>query len=292
MASKFAEQAFIISQYLLPQHTLSRLVGKLASSESSMIKDTFIKHFAKKFDIDMSEAAEPDLSAYSTFNDFFTRALKDGARPIDSGSSSIVSPADGEVSECGKIKNGQLMQAKGQQFSLHDLLGGQHDLTETFANGQFATIYLSPRDYHRVHMPFKGTLRSSIYVPGQLFSVNHKTARNVPGLFARNERLVCIFDTENGPMALVLVGAMIVAGIETVWDGQVCPLSGEVSRKNFDENGQSFPVQLEKGAEMGRFKLGSTAIIVTPDGSSHWIDDFKHGTKVKMGEKIGDYIAN
>jgi len=291
MANKIAEQAFIISQYLLPQHALSRFVGKLAASETPFIKDTFISYFAKKFDIDMSEAAEANLKSYATFNDFFTRALKEGTRPIDSDKLSIVSPADGEVSECGKIKNGQLMQAKGQQFSLHELLGGQPDLTEQFANGQFATIYLSPKDYHRVHMPFEGTLRSSIYVPGQLFSVNHKTARNVPGLFARNERLVCIFDTPKGPMALILVGAMIVAGIETVWGGQVCPLSGVVQRNQYDANGQSASVSLAKGDEMGRFKLGSTAIIITPDGTSDWIDNFEHGSKVKMGEKIGEFVS-
>jgi len=281
------QKLFIGLQHIVPQHFISRVVGKLAASETHWIKDTFIRQFAKKFDIDMSEAEQESLGAYPSFNAFFTRALKDGARPIDEDKNSIVSPADGAVSECGVIKHGRLIQAKGHDFSLHTLLGAQHDLTETFLNGHFATIYLSPRDYHRVHMPFGGTLRKTIYVPGDLYSVNQTTANGVDGLFAKNERLVCIFDTDLGPMALVLVGAMIVAGIETVWSGQVCPLANEKNVLEFDSNGQSIPVKLGKGEEMGRFKLGSTAIIVTPENTIAWDEFLEAGEPVRMGQRIG-----
>lgn len=289
MSNRLADHAFITMQYLLPHHGLSRLVGKLAASKNTWVKSTFIKYFAKKFDIDMSEALHPDLDSYESFNDFFTRALIEGARPIDSDSASIVSPADGAISECGDIVDGRVMQAKGHSYSLHTLLGGKEELTEEFEGGKFATVYLSPRDYHRVHMPTEGVLRKMIYVPGKLFSVNDTTAQHVPELFARNERLVCIFDTPKGPMALVLVGAMIVAAIETVWSGQVCPLGEGILSHDYDENGQSPAVKLAKGDEMGRFKLGSTAIMVFPKGSNEWIDELEHGHVVRMGEKIGSY---
>ncbi|WP_298633138.1 archaetidylserine decarboxylase [uncultured Umboniibacter sp.] len=289
MSTKFSDQLFVALQHVLPQHTLSRIVGRLAASETPWIKDAFIRNFAKKFDIDMSDAQEHDLTAFASFNDFFTRALKSEARPIDANVNTLVSPADGVVSECGTIENGQLMQAKGQYFSLHSLLGAQPELTDTFANGSFATIYLSPRDYHRVHMPFGGTLRKAIYVPGDLFSVNGVTAQLVPGLFSRNERLVCVFDTPKGPVALILVGAMIVAGIETVWGGQVCPLSKDIVVSQFDKAGRSPSVKLNKGAEMGRFKLGSTAIVVTPKDASEWIDGLSAGSAVRMGEAIGEF---
>lgn len=289
MSKSTTDKLFAASQYVIPKHALSRLVGKLAASETPWIKNAFIRHFAKKFDIDMSEAIEQDPLRYKSFNDFFTRALKEGSRQIDSDKHSIVSPADGAVSQLGNVHQGQLFQAKGQEFSLHDLLGQQPDLTETFNGGQFATIYLSPRDYHRVHMPFAGTLRRSIYVPGELFSVNKATAENVPGLFARNERLVCIFDGEQGPFALVLVGAMIVAGIESVWDGQVCPMPNKITVANYNEDGLRPAVKLAKGEEMGRFKLGSTAIVVTPKDRSKWLDGIKADTTLRMGEAIGEY---
>ncbi len=281
------QKLFIGLQHIVPQHFLSRAVGSIASSENHWVKSTFINYFAKKYEIDMSEAAEARLDAYASFNDFFTRALKDGARPIDQDRSSIVSPADGAVSECGVISRGRLIQAKGQDFSLHTLLGAQHDLTETFLNGHFATIYLSPKDYHRVHMPFDGILRKTIYVPGDLYSVNQTTADGVPGLFARNERLICIFDTHTGPMALILVGAMIVAAIETVWSGQVCPVKKSIKVDTFDDQGRKEPVKLNKGDEMGRFKLGSTAIIVTPEKTIDWDTFMKAGTPLKMGQRIG-----
>jgi len=234
----------------------------------------------------MSEALDPNLASYRSFNAFFTRALRPGARTIDS--SAIVSPADGAISQLGPIEGERIFQAKGQAFSTLELLGGDAQMAALFENGSFATIYLSPRDYHRVHMPCVGTLRQTIYIPGRLFSVNQLTAANVPRLFARNERLVCLFDTAHGPMALVLVGAMIVAGIETVWDGQVAPplTNSTPSRKDFSAN----PIQLEKAAEMGRFKLGSTAILLFGRNAIQWQAALAAGTPVRMGQKLGEQI--
>lgn len=247
------EKLFVLSQYVIPQHGLSRLVGWFASTKIPAIKNLFISKFAKKYQVNMSEAKQEDLTAYASFNDFFTRQLKDGARPISE--TALVSPADGAVSQLGKIELGRVFQAKGRDFSVTELLGGDSKRAEPFLNGDFATIYLSPKDYHRVHMPCAGTLTETVYVPGDLFSVNPTTAQGVDGLFARNERLVCMFDTEYGPMALVLVGAMIVAGIETVWSGQVCPLPKQAQVQDYTQGS----IKLEKGAEMGRFKLGTRA---------------------------------
>jgi phosphatidylserine decarboxylase len=210
---------FIILQHLLPQHTLSRITGWLAGTNIEWIKNPLMRLFAKHFKVDMSEAAEPELEAYACFNDFFTRALREGARLVDSAANSVVCPADGAISQLGAIEDGRLFQAKGRMYTAAELLADA-ERAEQFRNGSFATIYLSPRDYHRVHMPIAGELSAQTYVPGKLFSVNQATAENVERLFARNERLVCYFDTEAGPVAMVLVGAMIVAGIETVWSGK------------------------------------------------------------------------
>jgi phosphatidylserine decarboxylase len=241
------------------------------------VKSTLINAFIKRFNVDMSQALEPDPSAYATFNDFFTRALKVDVRPMGNG---IISPADGVLSQYGRLQAGQLVQAKGHAYSAQTLLGGDTALAEEFLGGSFATVYLSPRDYHRVHMPVTGTLREMIYVPGRLFSVNQATANYVPGLFARNERLVCIFDTEHGPMAMVLVGAMIVAAIETVWSGQVTPLSSQPQRMQFGH-----PITLEKGAEMGRFKLGSTVVMCFAKQVE--FADSKPDVNVQMGQSLG-----
>lgn len=273
-----SRKAFALVQYPLPHHALSRLVGSLAKCRTAGLKNALISAFIRRFNVDMREALEPDYRAYASFNDFFTRALKHGARPIGEG---ITSPADGALSRYGRIAAGELIQAKGQRFSVRALLGGDAALAETFTGGSFATVYLSPRDYHRVHMPVSGTLRETIYVPGRLFSVNQATAEHVPGLFARNERLVCLFDTEHGPLAVVLVGAMIVAAIETVWAGQVTPLAGTPQRTRLDQ-----PIRLEKGAELGRFKLGSTVVMCSANPVS--FDDFTAGAKVQMGEHLGD----
>ncbi|XKE44576.1 archaetidylserine decarboxylase [Halomonas organivorans] len=269
---------FALIQYPLPQHLLSRLIGRLADCRVGWLKNALIRAFIRQFKVDMGEAHEPEPSAYPSFNDFFTRPLKDGARPIGEG---LVSPADGTLSQFGPIGHGRLIQAKGHDFTAADLLGGDLEAAARFHDGSFATVYLSPSDYHRVHMPVAGTLREMVYVPGRLFSVNAATTHHVPNLFARNERLVCHFDTAHGPMALVLVGAMIVAAIETVWAGQITPLPrGEVQRLRFDT-----PVHLEKGEEMGRFKLGSTVVMAFAEPVAFDAQDTER--KVRMGERLG-----
>jgi phosphatidylserine decarboxylase len=277
--------AFIIIQYLLPQHLLSRLVGKLAETRIPWLKNLLISRFIRAYDVNMSEAQEPEAEAYENFNAFFTRALKDGARSIaDQGL--LACPADGAISQLGSIRAGRIFQAKGQDYSLLTLLGGDQQLADSFSDGSFATIYLSPRDYHRVHMPLAGKLRSMHYIPGQLFSVNTTTAENVPGLFARNERAVCVFDTEAGPMAMILVGAMIVAGIETVWEGQVAPLERKIDITQYGVAKEA--VELEKGAEMGRFKLGSTVILLFGKDKLEWLESFTAGTPTRLGEAIAE----
>lgn len=276
---------FIALQYLIPQHLLSRLVGTLAASEIRWIKNPFINWFRQRYGVDMSEAADPEPTNYPSFNAFFTRALKPGSRPIDASPNAVISPADGAISQLGAIAGNQIFQAKGQNYTTTELLGGDDKMAALFANGVFATVYLSPRDYHRVHMPLAGKLLRTIYVPGDLFSVNQTTAAHVPNLFARNERLVCLFETEFGPMALVLVGAMIVAGIETVWSGQVAPPPRGILTTRYDRAPRE--VSLEKGAEMGRFKLGSTAILLLPQSKLSWRTDLAAGSPLRMGERIG-----
>lgn len=278
---------FIGLQHLVPQHALSRAAGWLAGNQTAFIKNTFIKWFVKRYQVDMSLAAEENPLAYHCFNDFFTRALKPGVRPIDRESHSIVCPADGAISQLGSIIDGKIFQAKGQDYTTLELLGGDESLAAEFTGGNFATVYLSPRDYHRVHMPFGGKLRAMISVPGDLFSVNTVTAENVPRLFSRNERAVAIFDTEIGPMAVVLVGAMIVAGIETVWDGQIAPFaSREITTSNYPYQN----IYLNKGDEMGRFKLGSTAIILFANNKIQWDGKFAAGTPTQMGQPMGRAI--
>lgn len=274
---------FAYSQYLIPQHLLSRLVGKLADCRIGWIKNTLIKNFARRYQVNMAEARVEDLTAYASFNDFFTRELKPGAREITSDPLQLASPADGAISELGLLQHGQLLQAKGINYSLTRLLGGDVERAKPFMGGSFATIYLSPKDYHRVHMPLDGRLLETIYVPGDLFSVNQATADHIPSLFARNERLVAFFETPAGPMALILVGAMIVAGIETVWDGQVAPPVRQVKIRDFSD---PQPVVLEKGEEMGRFKLGSTAILVFGPEAVQWREDLQNGTPVRLGEAL------
>ena len=285
--NNWRDKLFVTLQYLIPQHALSRLVGLLARSEVPWIKTTFINAFMKRFGIDLSEAQIEDADQFPSFNAFFTRALKANARPLEaSGDNEIACPADGAVSQLGAIRANQIFQAKGHDYSLYDLLGGDSALASEFTNGQFATIYLSPRDYHRVHMPFTGTLRETRYVPGDLFSVNEATANGVPNLFARNERLVCIFDTEHGPAAVILVGAMIVAGIETVFSGQVTPLPKQVVTTDYL---RTAPITLEKGDELGRFLLGSTVVLLFPEGQASFQADLKAGSLVRVKGKLGQY---
>lgn len=246
---------FALCQYPIPHQALSRLAGQLADSKTPWLKNLLIRQFIRTYNVDMNEAALPTAEHYETFNAFFTRALKSDARPMEDG---IVSPADGVLSQYGLIHQSHLIQAKGQTYTLTSLLGGDMDQSAPYENGRFATVYLSPSDYHRVHMPCDAALRSTCYLPGRLFSVNDATTQHVPELFARNERLVCHFDTEHGPMALVLVGAMIVAGIETVWQGRYTPTHpGRAVRDTFTEE----QVVLKKGDELGRFYLGSTVVM-------------------------------
>jgi phosphatidylserine decarboxylase len=273
-------------QYLVPQHLLSRAAGRIARSEKSWIKNTFITWFVKRYHVDMSQAVEENPQAYKCFNDFFTRALKPGARPIDFSENSIVCPADGAVSQLGDIVDGRIFQAKGQDYTAQELLGGDAQLAEEFSAGTFATIYLSPRDYHRVHMPYGGKLRKMVAVPGDLFSVNTATAAQVPRLFSRNERLVAIFDTDIGPMAVVLVGAMIVAGIETVWAGEVAPVKGTVKTTEYRD--PSTAIELAKGDEMGRFKLGSTVVLLFAKDQVHWHPAYEAGSPTVMGANLGE----
>ncbi|WP_339615677.1 archaetidylserine decarboxylase [uncultured Gilvimarinus sp.] len=281
------DKLFTSLQYLVPQHALSRLAGKVASCRNQTVKSTFIEWFIKRYNVDMSQALNEDPASYACFNDFFTRALKADARPIDDAEHSVVCPADGGISQLGRIEEGRIFQAKGQLYSTGELLGGDEKLAAEFANGHFATVYLSPKDYHRVHMPLTGRLRQMTVIPGDLFSVNTATAREVPRLFARNERAVCIFDTEAGPMAVVLVGAMIVAGIETVWAGEVAPFKRRVTTTHYSAN-DTTTITLEKGAEMGRFKLGSTAIVLFAKDKVRWSEHFSAETATRMGEMMGE----
>ncbi|MEY4590785.1 MAG: Phosphatidylserine decarboxylase proenzyme [Pseudomonadota bacterium] len=278
-------KVFIVAQYLIPQALLSRLIGWVARCPWGFIKNRFIEKFIQRYNVDMAQALEENPRAYKHFNAFFTRALKPGARPICEGEHTLACPADGAISQLGEIKNGRIFQAKGQEFSLLELLGGQEDLAAAYQDGLFATVYLSPKDYHRVHMPQAGELVRMVHIPGDLFSVNAVTAEQVPRLFARNERVVCHFSTPHGPMAVVLVGAMIVASIETPWAGVVAPTRNTVRTTHY---GTSPTVTLEKGAEMGRFLLGSTAIVLLPKSFGRWREDLQAGSPVVMGERLAD----
>lgn len=280
------DKLFILLQHLLPQHLLSRLTGALAECRTPWVKNTFIGWFAKRYGVNMHEAQLEDLRAYPNFNAFFTRALKADARPPDTTPGGIISPADGVISQLGHIDHGRIFQAKGRGYGLSTLLGGDMRMAEAFKNGQFATIYLAPRDYHRVHMPVAGTLRETLYIPGDLYSVNQTTAASVDQLFARNERLVAIFDTDAGPMAMVLVGAMIVAGIETVWGGQVAPVLKKPVHTRFDAQ-PAANIRLEQGAEMGRFKLGSTVILLFGAQAMQWSQGLDAQSALRLGQLIG-----
>jgi phosphatidylserine decarboxylase len=272
----------VLPQYLVPQHALSRLAGWLSNCRWHWLKTWEISYFIKRYNVAVDEAVSGRLEDYPTFNSFFTRYLQPGKRMITSDPDAIASPADGGVSQIGVIQNDLLLQAKGFHFSLRDLLGGDAGLAQTFSQGCFATIYLSPRDYHRVHMPLTGTLQKTIFIPGKLFSVNQKTARNVPQLFSRNERLICIFETALGPMALILVGAMLVGSIKTVWDDSA--RSTKIVTKDFTHDVEK--IRLERGAEMGHFAMGSTVIILFPQQKVTWQPELKENSFVHMGEPI------
>lgn len=278
------ERGFVALQHMLPQHMLSRLAGRLAHARTPWIKDALIRRFAAHFDVDMRDAMEPRLAAYPHFNAFFTRALRADARPVDPAPEALVSPADGAVSQLGSIEDGRIFQAKGHSFSTTELLADPADAA-LFGGGTFATIYLSPRDYHRVHMPLAGRLVKLRHVPGRLFSVNRITTSAVPALFARNERVVCLFETGQGPLAMVLVGAMIVAGIETVWTGPLAPAGHSVLTLDYMRDPEQRT--LARGAEMGRFQLGSTVILLLPRNRASWDSALQPGSTLRMGQRIG-----
>lgn len=270
-------------QLWAPKHAITRVVGKLASAKLGGFTTAIIKLFIKQYKINMSEALHSDPAYFKTFNDFFVRELKADARTLVEDDKVITHPADACVSQFGPIEDGQLIQAKAHNYSAQELLGGDASLYEEFKDGRFATLYLSPSDYHRVHMPCDGVLRKMIYVPGDLYSVNPLTAENIPNLFARNERVVCIFDTEFGPMAQILVGATIVGSIELIWTGTVTPPRGNtVYNWNYPAKG-STAVVLKKGEEMGRFKLGSTVINLFAKDAIEFDDSMTNGEPTKLG---------
>jgi len=267
----------IFLQYLLPQHLLSKLMFWFARIETVWIKNTFTRWFINKHQVNLAEAELDNISEYVHFNDFFTRSLKSQARPISE--SEIISPVDGVISQAGKVKDSQVLQAKGYDFSISQLLGGES--VEKIENGHFATIYLAPKNYHRIHMPIDGKLVSMRYIPGNLFSVNHKTVNKVNRVFARNERLVCLFDTVFGRVAFVLVGAIFVGSMETSWHGQVTPPYGKVV-KVYDYTEKEF--ELFKGEEMGRFNMGSTVIMLLPENAPAL--KLHSGQELKMGQSL------
>ncbi len=271
---------------VLPHHLLSSIVRAATRWQTVWWKNLLIKWFIRQFRVDMTEAQDPDPGHYADFNSFFTRALNPTARPLASQPQSLVSPIDGRISQIGSISDGRLLQAKGRDYSLVTLLGGSEERARVFQGGSFATLYLSPRDYHRIHMPCKGQLMESVYIPGRLFSVAPHTTRAIPGLFTRNERLATLFDTPSGPMALVMVGAIFVACMETVWDGVVRPAGPGIQVCHY-RGGAGSRVELHQGDEMGRFNMGSTVILLYGPGQAQWLEGLAAGQPLRMGELIG-----
>jgi len=276
----------VLPQYLLPKKALTALMGRLASAEAGAATTAVIRWFVRHYRVEMEEAVDPRIESYRSFNDFFTRALKPGARPL--ARADLLCPIDGAVSQLGRIERDRIFQAKGHDYTTTALLAGDAELAARFEDGEFVTLYLSPKDYHRIHMPCAGTLRRMTYVPGDLFSVNPTTARGVPGLFARNERVVCLFEGERGPFALVLVGATIVGSMATVWHGVVNPpRRPQVHTWRYDDQ----PVSLRQGDEMGRFLLGSTVVMLFPKASMRFTPSWKPELAVQMGEAMAEYVS-
>ena len=275
------EQFAVALQYLIPKQALTALAGRFARWQGGAITRAVVRWFVRRYGVNMTEAAEPDIANYASFNDFFTRALQPGARPL--AHSSLICPVDGAISQFGAIEGDRIFQAKGHRYSTTALVGGDAALAARFDNGHFATLYLSPKDYHRIHMPCAGRLTRMIHVPGDLFSVNPTTARGVPGLFARNERVVCLFEGEFGPWALVLVGATIVGSMATVWHGVVNPpRPGQLRQWHYDDR----DLRLAKGQEMGRFLLGSTVVLLFPPGPLQFESAWAPGGAIRMGEAM------
>ncbi|MCM8596681.1 archaetidylserine decarboxylase [Accumulibacter sp.] len=276
----------VLAQYLLPKLALTTVAGKFADSEAGALTTAAIRWFVRRYGVDLAEAVDPDPASYRTFNEFFTRPLRAGARPL--ADSDFVCPVDGAISQFGPIEIDQIFQAKGHRYSTTALVGGDAELADRFVDGDFATLYLSPRDYHRIHMPASGRLRRMIHVPGALFSVNPVTARGVPDLFARNERVVCVFEGDCGCFVLVLVGATIVGSMATVWHGTINPpRRGEIREWRYDER----PVLLERGDEMGRFQLGSTVVLLFPKRTIAFNPDWSPERPIRMGEAMGRRIG-
>ena len=281
---KLSARLFIALQHIIPQHLLSKMMWKLTRCEYKWLLKLILPFFIRQFKVNMQEAKNSDWKSYSSFNNFFTRELKEDAREVCSDKKLIASPVDGAISQLGEINNDLIFQAKGHAYSLTQLLGNREDLGETFKDGKFNTIYLSPKDYHRIHMPVDGTLTEMIHVPGELFSVSPTTVENVPALFARNERVICLFDTDAGPMAMILVGAIFVGSIETVWHGEVTPPSAkEIRNWLYEDEEKSFA----KGEEMGRFNMGSTVILLYAENKMNWAKGLEADQIVRLGEAIG-----
>lgn len=280
-----SDRLAVLPQYVLPKKALTRLMGWLAGLEGGGATTAVIRWFVRRYGVNMSEAAEPDVASYRSFNEFFTRPLREDARPL--ADADFLCPVDGAISQCGPLDGERLIQAKGHQYTATALLGGDRELAGHFQDGSFATLYLSPRDYHRIHMPCAGRLRRMIHVPGELFSVNPLTAREVPDLFARNERVVCIFDGEHGPFAMVLVGATIVGSMATVWHGVVNPPRPGVVREWSYAAGE---VTLARGDEMGRFLLGSTVVMLFPRDAMVFASDWAAERPIRMGEAMGHAV--
>ena len=293
MPSKTASLPDLLKSWplvLLPHQLLSRLVRSATRWQSARWKNTLIRLFIWHFKVDMSEAEHLAAEDYPDFNSFFTRALLADSRPLDRSPLALLSPVDGRVSAAGDITNGRVIQAKGRDYSLSALLGCDENRALPFQGGKFATLYLSPGDYHRIHMPCHGQLLETTYIPGRLFSVAPHTTRTIPNLFTRNERLVTLFDTEAGPIALILVGAIFVSCMETVWGGTVNPDMGmELQTKRFDQSG-SMSVKLQAGDELGRFNMGSTVILLCGPGQIEWVNTLRSGQPVRMGKTIGQRI--
>jgi phosphatidylserine decarboxylase len=276
-----SDRLFVASQYVLPKVALTANAGRLANIQGGPLTARFIEWFVRRYGVNMQEAANPDMASYASFNEFFSRPLKAGARPI--AQAEWVSPVDGAISQFGRIQADQIFQAKGHQYSTRALVGGDAALAAQFQDGHFATLYLSPKDYHRIHMPCAGRLTRMVYVPGELFSVNPATARGVPGLFARNERVVCVFDTPYGPMVLTLVGATIVGSMATTWHGIVNPPRTRDVRE-WRYEGQA--IDFKQGDEMGRFLLGSTVVMIFPKGGMRFNPSWQASGAIRMGEAM------
>jgi len=286
---KLKDILFAAWQYPLPHHLLSRMMGRLTHCRNKWIKLGYMRFIIRRFGVNITEAREQKLDNYEHFNAFFTRALKPEARPIVSSVNKLACPVDGCVSQMGSIQENQIFQAKGHNYSLINLLGGNDDWARQFSNGEFATLYLSPRDYHRIHMPIDAELKEMRHIPGRLFSVNPKTVRTVPGLFARNERVVCLFDSAIGPVAMVLVGAIFVASIETVWQGVITPPTQRDIQTSVYGKGL-MQVALQKGDEMGRFNMGSTVILLFGKDKMKWTAGLAADSHVIMGQEIGSVL--